>query len=97
MNMKKINNVAEKIKKAMDELDKAIVTKDKKIFSVSSECQLNKFKVSFSIVLKILASGSLPPKSERDLGISRVIIDQWPCNLELGGILLDAEEAYKEI
>lgn len=97
MKMKNVNKAVLKIQKAIDELEKAILTKDMKVISVSSITQLTKFKDAFSIALAIIKSGNIPPKNERILGIARVIVDQWPYNLELGGILLDAEEAYREI
>lgn len=97
MKMKNINKAVVKIQKAIDELEKAILTKDMKVISVSSITQLSKFKETFYIVLEIIKSGNIPPKNERNLGITRVIVDQWPYNLELGAIILDAEEAYREI
>ncbi|MEN4913457.1 hypothetical protein [Erwinia amylovora] len=97
MKMKNVNKAVVKIQKAIDELEKAILTKDMKVISVSSITQLTKFKDTFSIALEIIKSGNIPPQNERILGIARVIVDQWPYNLELGDILLDAEEAYREI
>ncbi|WP_168395647.1 hypothetical protein [Erwinia amylovora] len=97
MKMKNVNKAVVKIQKAIDELEKAILTKDMKVISVSSITQLTKFKDTFSIALAIIKSGNIPPQNERILGIARVIVDQWPYNLELGDILLDAEEAYREI
>ncbi|MBW1212753.1 hypothetical protein KYI92_00045 [Pantoea allii] len=95
--MTKLNKAVAKIQKAIDELEKAILTKDKKVLSVSSINQLSKFKESFITVLSLIQSDNIPPKNERVLGIARVIADQWPFNLELGSIIIDAEQAYKDI
>lgn len=95
--MTKLNKAVAKIQKAIDELEKAILTKDKKVLSVSSINQLSKFKESFITVLRLIQSGNIPPKNERVLGIARVIADQWAFNLELGSIIIDAEQSYKEI
>lgn len=95
--MKNINKAVAKIRKAIDELEKAILTKDMNVLSVSSITQLSKFKETFSTILEIIKSGNIPPKNERILGIARVIVDQWPYDLELGGVILDAEEAYRDI
>lgn len=95
--MKNANKAVAKIQKAIDELEEAIITNDMKVLSLSSITQLSKFKETFSTMLKIIKSGNIPPKNERVLGIARVIVDQWPFNLELGSIIIDAEQAYKEI
>ncbi|PEI02905.1 hypothetical protein CRM79_06580 [Pantoea agglomerans] len=97
MKMTKVSMAVAKIQKAIDELEKAIITKDTKVLSVSSVSQLSKFKKTFSNILTIIKSDNLPPKNERVIGISRIIVDQWPFDLELGSIIIDAEQAYKEI
>lgn len=51
----------------------------------------------FEITLQKVLSDSIPPKNERTLGIVHLIADQWPFDLELGSIIIDAEQAYKEI
>ncbi|MGX9239600.1 hypothetical protein [Pantoea ananatis] len=95
--MTKLNKAVAKIQKAVDELEKTILTKDEKVLSVSSINQLSKFKESFLTVLRLIQSDNIPPRNERFLGIARVIVEQWPFNLELGSIIIDAEQAYKEI
>ncbi|MEB6222036.1 hypothetical protein [Pantoea anthophila] len=97
MKMTKVNRAVAKIQKAIDEIDEAVVTNDIKVLSAISASQLSKFKESLSIVLTIIKSDNIPPKKERVIGISRVIVDQWPFDLELGNIIIEAEQAYKEI
>lgn len=86
-----------KISKAIEEIDHAILSNDKVILSISSEKQLNNFKLTFNNVLEIIRSDQLPSESERSLGIARIIIDQWPYNIKLGISILDAENAFKEL
>lgn len=86
-----------KISKAIEEIDHAILSNDKVILSISSEEQLNNFKLTFNNVLEIISSDQLPSESERSLGIARIIIDQWPYNIKLGISILDAENAFKEL
>jgi hypothetical protein len=95
--MTKLNKAVAKIQKAIDEPDKAILTKDENVLSVSSINQLSKFKESFLTVLRLIQSDNTPPKNERVLGIARVVADQWPFNFELGSIIIDVEQDYKEI
>ncbi|MCU5771740.1 hypothetical protein N5923_08800 [Erwiniaceae bacterium BAC15a-03b] len=95
--MKTILKAVAKIQNAIDKLEEVILIKDIKVLSVSSVSQLSKFKETFSIVLKVIKSGNIPPKNERILGITKIIVDQWPYDIELGGIIIDAEEAYREI
>jgi hypothetical protein len=45
----------------------------------------------------MIASGNIPHNSNRELGLARVIVDQWTENLELGLLIIDAEQAYKNL
>lgn len=89
--------VTAKINKAIEEIDHAILSNDKVILSVTSEEQLKAFKLTFNNVLGIINSDRLPSKSERSMGIARIIIDQWPYNIQLGISIIDAENAFKEL
>ncbi|MGC0796111.1 hypothetical protein WKG85_12490 [Pantoea agglomerans] len=89
--------VTAKINKAIEEIDHAILSNDKVILSVTSEEQLKAFKLTFNNVLEIINSDRLPSKSERSMGIARIIIDQWPYNIQLGISIIDAENAFKEL
>lgn len=85
-----------KVNKAIEELDKAILTGNEDIMSVTSSAQLNSFKDKLLKVACEIESDNLRKKSERNLGISRVIVDQWPFDLQLGLLLIEAEQAYKD-
>jgi len=89
--------VTAKINKAIEEIDHAILSNDKVKLSVTSEEQLKAFKLTFNNVLEIINSDRLPSKSERSMSIARIIIDQWPYNIQLGISIIDAENAFKEL
>ncbi|WP_313128963.1 hypothetical protein [Pseudescherichia vulneris] len=68
-----------------------------KVLSVSLPEQISQFIKIFKNLLNQLVTGDIPPKNERDLGMARIVIDEWPCELKLGGMIIDAEQAYKNI
>ncbi|HEX4501529.1 MAG TPA: hypothetical protein VH187_10320 [Scandinavium sp.] len=95
--MNKTNRAEEKIKEAIKELNKAIITNNIKALSFTSFKQLHKFIETFEISLQKIASGNIPQKNERTLGVAKVVADQWPFNIVLGKVIIDAEQAYKDI
>lgn len=86
-----------KIKKVINELELILVTKDTMVLSVSSLEQISKFTEVFKNVLNAIAVGNIPPKNERTLGVAKIVIEQWPFELALGGLIIEAEQAYKSI
>ncbi|GAL58946.1 hypothetical protein EV102420_14_00050 [Pseudescherichia vulneris NBRC 102420] len=68
-----------------------------KVLSVSLPEQISQFIKIFKNLLNQLVTGDIPPKNERDLGMARIVIDEWPYELKLGGMIIDAEQAYKNI
>jgi hypothetical protein len=40
---------------------------------------------------------NVPDREYRELGIAKLITDQWPYSLALGATLVEAEQAYKAI
>lgn len=86
-----------KINKAIEEIDHAILSNDKVILSITSKEQLKAFKLTFKNVLEIINSDRLPSESERSMGVARIIIDQWPYDIQLGISIIDAENAFKEL
>jgi len=81
----------------VDEINKAITHDNTDILSVSSVEQLVAFKTVFLDVLEKIDKNNIPLKHERNLGISKIIIDQWPFSIELGSLIVKAETLYKEI
>lgn len=74
-----------------------LVRGDMKVLSVSLPEQISQFIKIFKNLLNQLVTGDIPPKNERDLGMARIVIDEWPYELKLGGMIIDAEQAYKNI
>lgn len=95
--MSKKNIILRKIEKAIDELDNVINTQLISIKSFSSFEQLTSFKKTLLLVKDKIENGHIPIKNERNLGIAKVVIDQWPYDFSLGLLLIDVETTYKEI
>ncbi|WP_034912087.1 hypothetical protein [Erwinia sp. 9145] len=91
------DNAIFKLKKAINELNKVLAGNNINVLAISSHQQIGEFIKVFEITLQKILSDSIPPKNERTLGIAHLIADQWPFDLELGSIIIDAEQAYKEI
>ncbi|WP_261455568.1 hypothetical protein [Serratia ficaria] len=87
----------EKIKKAIHELKEVLATHNSTVLAVSSPEQISRFIKVFEITLQKIASDKVPSKNERALGIANIVADQWPFDLELGSLVIEAEHAYKEI
>lgn len=64
--------------------------------SVSNEPQLARFREVLEEMSRQLASGDLPPRSERAASTARVIADAWPFDSDLAGLILRAENAYRD-
>ncbi|WP_129544465.1 hypothetical protein [Serratia sp. 1D1416] len=87
----------EKIKKSIHELKEVLATHNSTVLAVSSPEQISRFIKVFEITLQKIASDKVPSKNERALGIANIVADQWPFDLELGSLVIEAEHAYKEI
>ncbi|WP_133753052.1 hypothetical protein [Pseudomonas sp. LP_7_YM] len=86
-----------KIRLAISALEVSIVEGNEALRGIISAERLLEFKSVFNEVLSLLSQNTLPPKSHRHLGIAHIVVDQWPINLELGEILIDAEQSYVEL
>lgn len=42
-------------------------------------------------------NNKLPPKGTRQLGLGRIVVDQWPLNSQLGGEICELERTYKNL
>jgi hypothetical protein len=91
----KVDHATSKIKFVVSEIDKLLLSSE--IGAFTSRDQLQGFKEAFLSTLAQINSGLLPLKSCRNLGISHVIVDQWPMNSYLGEVIIDAENLYKKI
>jgi phosphoribosylformimino-5-aminoimidazole carboxamide ribonucleotide (ProFAR) isomerase len=95
--MKNHKNAIRKITLAVESIDKAILVGDQEVFDVTTIEQLERFKVCLLRVLKLVSLDDIPEKNNRELGLARVIVDQWPLDLELGLLIVEAEQAYKSL
>ncbi|OAT34552.1 hypothetical protein M975_0081 [Buttiauxella brennerae ATCC 51605] len=93
----KVKKTSQKIECVIHEIDNVIINNDPAILSISSTQQLTAFKMAFLGVLEKIKRDAIPPKNERNLGISNVIIDQWPFSLTLGRLIIEAENLYREM
>jgi len=95
--MNKKDILLKKIDKVINELDELINVKNKSIECFSSIEQLRLFRNKFLSIMDEISNGSIPPKDERNLGIARLVADQWPFDFYLSEWIIEAEEIYKEI
>ncbi|WP_440058879.1 hypothetical protein [Pseudomonas fragariae (ex Marin et al. 2024)] len=85
----------EKIIHAIKCIDEAINLDDPNVLAFTTVSQLKHFKQKLQVVLDLIAQNDIPEKQNRDLGISRVIVDQWPYDSKLGVVIVEAEKAFK--
>lgn len=95
--MNRQHSAKHKIKKAILAIDEAISEKPADIFSVTTQSQLEQLRSGLSKALASILKNKIPEKEYRELGATRVIVDQWPYTLPLGLIIIEAEDAYKNI
>ncbi len=81
--------------RAIECINEAIKLADANVLALTTVSQLEHFKQKLEVALDLIAQNDLPEKQNRDLGISRVIVDQWPYDSELGVIIVEAEQAFK--
>lgn len=95
--MKNRNKAIEKIERAVKGIEDAIHQRRQDVLAVTTIEQLAKFRECFLHILKSISLGDIPEKNNRDLGISKVVVDQWPFDLDLGLFIVEAEQAYKNL
>ncbi|WP_128603867.1 hypothetical protein [Mixta gaviniae] len=96
MKMNNRDKTIEKLKKCIEQLNKVRVDNDVSVLSISSPEQIGRFINVFEVALHKLLTNNMPPKNERSLGIAQLVADQWPFDLELASIIIDAEQSYKK-
>lgn len=95
--MKNNKNAIRKITLAVESIDKAIAVGAQEVLDVTTIDQLEKFKLCLLHVLNLVLLDNIPEKNDRELGLARVIVDQWPFDLDLGLLIVEAEQAYKNL
>lgn len=86
------------VQKAIEEVEREIDRRghDSVITDGVSMPQLQHIRDVLKAVVLELESKSLRPKSQRYLGIGRLVVDSWPLELPLSQTLIEAERAYYE-
>jgi hypothetical protein len=95
--MSRQNTARRKIEQAIRAIDEALHQPSIEILSVTSVNQLEHFKERLLEALAKIMEDNVPDREYRELGIAKLITDQWPYSLALGATLVEAEQAYKAI
>jgi hypothetical protein len=86
-----------KIEQAIRAIDETLHKPPIERFSVTSANQLEHFKERLLEALVKIMEDNVPDREYRELGIAKLITDQWPYSLALGATIVEAEQAYKAI
>jgi hypothetical protein len=62
-----------------------------------SPAELREYRSRLAMMLGDLESGNLPPRSERPDIMSHPIVDSWPLESELGQLIVEAEQRYRQL
>ncbi|HSN90412.1 MAG TPA: hypothetical protein VLS93_04220 [Anaeromyxobacteraceae bacterium] len=57
--------------------------------------QLCTCRATLQEYLNALERDAMPPRRERDEGLCRLVLDEWPYGLPLGNAILQAERAWR--
>ena len=90
-------NAVQKIEIAIQAITEEVMRNKNNSLSFTTNEQLEKFKAVLEAALNKTSLGSVPEKSDRNLGLARVIVDQWPYEFGLGIKIVEAEQAYKDL
>lgn len=90
-------NAVQKIEIAIQAIaDEIIRNKNNALLFTTNE-QLEQFKAVLDAALNKIVLGSVPEKSDRNLGLAKIIVAQWPYEFSLGVKVVEAEQAYKDL
>lgn len=96
--MNRSETAKQKIEAAIRAIDCALTERTQAIVEITSAAQLIRSKAELLKALHLILRDEIPDLiSHRKLGMARVITDQWPYNLRLGLITIDAEQAFEAI
>ena len=96
--MNRSETAKQKIEAAIRAIDCALTERTQAIFEITTAAQLIRFKAELLKALHLILRAEIPELiSHRKLGMARVITDQWPYNLRLGLIIIEAEQAFEAI
>ncbi|WP_455914542.1 hypothetical protein [Pseudomonas syringae] len=96
--MNRSETAKQKFETALRAIDCTLTERPQAIFEITTVDQLNRFKAELLKALHLILRDEIPELiSHRKLGMARVITDQWPNNLTLGLIIIEAEQAFEAI
>lgn len=96
--MNRRETAKQKIEAALRAIDCALTERTQAVFEITTAAQLIHFKAELLKTLHLILRGEIPEViSHRPLGMAGVITDQWPYNLTLGLIIIEAEQAFEAI
>ena len=84
-----------KLRKIISKLEEIQFEKNSSINEFSSSEQIESFKEKILSIENYVANGNIPPENERNLGIAKVVVDQWPFDFYLSEWLVEIEYLYK--
>ena len=94
--MSSIEQAIKLVKSAIEALDGELSSSPDPKLSNVPKVQKEAFKQKLQKIYDSLNSGSLPEKSQRNLGLSRAIADSWPFDSKLAEEIAQAERAFIE-
>lgn len=89
--------VLEMVRTALHQVNAEIDRHQRGQGTVGTPEQLGQCRRTLEAMEKRVDSGSLPPKAERHSGMGRMVVDSWPLGSALGGLILEAEQAYMRL
>lgn len=95
--MKDSEKTVQKIEIAIQAITEEIMRNKNNSLLFTTNEQLEKFKAVLDSTLNKMNLGSAPEKSDRNLGLTGIILDQWPYEFSLGIKIVEAEQAYKDL
>ncbi len=95
--MKDSEKAVQEIEIAIQAITEKVMRNSNDMLSFTTNEQLEKFKAVLDATLNKINLGSVPEKSDRNLGLAKIIVDQWPYEFSLGIKIVEAEQAYKDL
>lgn len=97
MDDKKIKMTLVLVKLALKNVEDEINLRRQGKGTVGNLAQLETIRDVLFKILSQIDSGNIPPRSMRQSGMGRFIIDSWPIDSKLGELIIKAEQAYKNL
>ena len=95
--MNSVNLLKKQVNIILNSLEKDLyASPDPKLIDVP-RAQKESVKNKLCHINEKLTSGSLPHKSQRNLGLSHAVSDNWPFDSTLGEDIMNIEKAYVEL